>query len=195
MSRTPSPKIEIGDEVTFNGGARGRHKGMQTGIVIGFHYKEFRGRRKELNQMYGGESGVEVLKIQSGTTIWKIGRSLVQLVRKAAVERQEAVRKGTERTAEIRQYNRAMQDHQKNENFDVMEQTGIHRLNIGDRIEVQLHDRNGIHRWYPAFFNGIVRATGKIKIRQTAFSGPDRLFSTAAKYVRIPESTTGNPAT
>ena len=187
MSRTPSPKIEIGDEVTFNGGTRGRHKGMQTGIVIGFHYKEFRGRRKELNQMYGGESSVEVLKVQSGTTIWKIGRSLVKLVRKAAVERQEAVKTGNARINEIRQHNRGIQRQRQEENFETLEQTGIHRLNIGDRIEVQLHDRNGIHRWYPAFFNGIVRATGKIKVRQTAFSGPDRLFSTPAKYVRIPE--------
>jgi hypothetical protein len=137
--------------------------------------------------MYGGEAGVEVLKVQSGTTIWKIGRSLVKLTRKAAVPRQEAVQQGTARIAEIRQHNRGVQSKQQNENFQTMEESGLHRLRVGDRIEVQLHDRNGIHRWYPAFFNGIVRTSGKIKVRQTAFSGPDRLFSTPAKYVRIPQ--------
>ena len=186
MSQTETTKIEIGDEVTFHGGTRGRHKGMQTGIVVGFHYKEFRGRRKEMSEMFGGESGVEVLKVQVGTTIWKIGKSLVKVTRKAVVEKREAVSSGSQRQAEIRHHNRMLKHQQQSENFNAMDTAGLSSLRVGDRIEVQLHDRYGVSRWYPAFFNGVVAGSGRIKVRQESFP-KDRLFSTPPKFVRIPE--------
>lgn len=183
---TAIQKPEVGDEVSFSGGVRGRNKGMQTGVVVGFHYKEFRGRRRELNEAFGGATGREVLKVQTATTIWMISPSLVTVTKKKAADPVVARTEGERRHQEIKSNNKRAQAEALASSLNKASESGLLGLRQGDRVEVSLHDRYGRSSWYPCTYLGVVRSSGRIRISQERSFGEPRIFSTPPQFVRVP---------
>jgi len=170
---------EVGDEVTFMGASRGRNRGMQTGVVIGLHLRERRGRRRELAMMFGGETAREMLRVQVGTTIWTICPSLCRVVRKAAVDPVQASRSGHQRINEIRNHNNQVKAQKASAGLQAAEQNGLLDCRSGDKVWVDLRDTYGIVKTAATFVQ--IMASGRVKLR---LEHNGRVMTSHAKFVK-----------
>lgn len=176
---TTQARIEVGDKVSFHAGRKGR----LTGIVTGSRIKESRGRRRELAEMFGGSTSREVFMIKVNETIWTCSPSNLTIVEKNAVASREASRDGHETLTRIKRHNSNARANRRSENFSKVSEVGLFDLSVGDAVEVSLHDRYKVSRWYPAKFIGFVPSSGRVRVE---FEG--RKITTPPQFVRIPES-------